>query len=93
VSYKIAILRGCGQKPLLRYVSMNEKDVVIVRSERSYNDWLEGRGGSRWIGWPQGEPVFEYDESVFRCLEALYSRGAMAELKNEWLRCHALSEN
>lgn len=92
MQWKLAILRGFQSMPLLRYVSKSDGR-LLVRSERSYTEWLNGRGWNDWIGWPKNETAFEYDESVFNRLDALYRRGAKTELENEWGRCQVFGGN
>jgi len=65
--------------------------VFIIRSERSYREWLEGRGASNWIGW-QRRDVFKYDEKKLKTLERLYRSGDRKGLAREWQKCCAWSE-
>ena len=82
-SFKIAMLRACGSKPLMRYVAKDTDGSLIVRNERSYREWLNGRGGNDWIGWQQMN-AYQYDEAVFSRLVKLYQDGLQNELDKEW---------
>lgn len=90
MSFKIAMLRAFESKPLLRYIKKMDDGIFIVRSERSYREWLEGRGVRNWIGWPSNN-IFEYDKEVFKKLERLYGDGAKSDLEKEWSHCKPLS--
>lgn len=88
MSFKIAMLRAFGSKPIVRYVSRSSRGVLLVRSERSYREWLEGRAAKHWIGWPRSE-VYKYDESTFCRLEKLYRSGAQEDLGKGWAKCQS----
>ena len=81
-------LFGISSKPIVRYVSRSSRGVLLVRSERSYREWLEGRAAKHWIGWPRSE-VYKYDESTFCRLEKLYRSGAQEDLGKGWAKCQS----
>ena len=81
--YQRAILRACGDEPLLRYVSKREDGIIMVKSDRTMQRLESGIGGNDWIGWPMKD-VYPYNPSTLEMLSRLYSEEKNAELIKAW---------
>lgn len=73
--YTRAILRACGDEPLLRFVSQREDGIVMVVSDESRTE--------NWLGWPIGD-VYAYDQEAYDNLLALNNEGKRDELVEAW---------
>ena len=82
-NFKKVILRACDDEPIVRYVSRREDGAIMVRSEKSYHDFLKGKGLTNWIGWHE-EDVFSYDSAMFNELSMLFTSSDKKPLKGAW---------
>lgn len=81
--YQRAILRACGDEPLLRYVSRREDGTIMVRNERTMQMLENGIENNDWIGWPMKD-VYPYNPSTLEVLSRLFREGREAELIRAW---------
>lgn len=89
ISYEIAILRAYNGQPILRYVAKRADGAIMVRSERSYQEFLNGDGLANWIGWRRNS-IYYYEPSIFERLSALYQSEDQEKLDEEWAKLESL---
>ena len=80
---KRVILRAFKGEPIVRYVSERSDGAIMVRNERSYQDYLNNKGLNDWIGWPRND-IYDYDATVFEKLLQHYKEGDEEGLNKEW---------
>ena len=83
IGYEKVVLRAFRHKPLVRYATRRNDGIVMVRNERSMNEFSRGLAKDDWIGWPI-EDVYRFDESIYEKLSALYEKGETQELDRTW---------
>jgi len=83
MKFRKVILCGSRLEPLIRYVARMDDGTLVVRNERSYQEWESGGAADDWIGWPNHD-VYKYDEKTFKKLKTLFERGMKSEIEKAW---------
>ena len=58
--YNRVILRGYKNEPLLRFACRRQDGIIMIRNDRSMEEFRHGLAEDDWIGWPVLD-VFQYD--------------------------------
>ncbi len=81
--FQKVIVKAYGDRPLVRYALKRNDGIVMVKSEKSFQEFQGDIDDMDWIGWPEND-VYLYQEERYNKLNDLYKTQNINDLNEVW---------